>query len=141
MLAAFLINSFLVALAVIVHYEVIYRLAVIIPKLKVRNRLRVLIGIFGALIAHVIEIWLFALGYYFMIRSGQFGMLEGDFNNTLVDCVYFSFVTYSSLGLGDIAPTGDLRFLTGLEAVTGLVMITWTASFLFIEMQKFWRDK
>lgn len=141
MLAAFLINSFLVALAVIVHYEVIYRLAVIIPKLKVRNRLRVLIGIFGALIAHVIEIWLFALGYYFMIRSGQFGMLEGDFNNTLVDCAYFSFVTYSSLGLGDIAPTGDLRFLTGLEAVTGLVMITWTASFLFIEMQKFWRDK
>ena len=66
---------------------------------------------------------------------------EGSFDNTLIDCIYFSFVSYSSLGLGDIAPTGDLRFLTGLEAVTGLVMITWTASFLFIEMQKFCRDK
>ena len=29
---------------------------------------------------------------------------------------------------------GDVRFLAGLEALTGLVLITWSASFLFIEM-------
>jgi hypothetical protein len=28
--------------------------------------------------------------------------------------------------------------LTGIEALTGLVLITWTASYLFIEMQKYW---
>ena len=145
MLDAFLINSFLVGAAVIVHYEVIYRLAVLIPKLKIKNRFRVVIGIFGAIVAHVIEIWLFAVGYYFMVKSGKYGTLEGKFDNSLVDCSYFSFVTYTSLGLGDISPTGEIRFLAGLEALTGLVMITWTASFLFIEMQKFWtrntRDK
>jgi len=32
-----------------------------------------------------------------------------------------------------------LDFLTGLETLTGLVLITWTASFMFIEMQKFWK--
>lgn len=138
LIAAFFINSFLVGTAVIVHYEVIDYLARIIPKLKVMHRFRVVIGIFGAIIAHVIEIWLFAGGYFFMVWSGKFGALEGSFNESLLDCAYFSFVTYTSLGLGDIAPTGELRFLAGLEALTGLVMITWTASFLFIEMQKFW---
>ena len=141
MFAAFFINIFLVGTAVVVHYEVIYRLAILIPKLKIRNRIRVVVGIFGALIAHIIEIWLFAVGFYFMIQYGDFGTLEGKFNNTLVDCVYFSFATYTSLGLGDITPTGEIRFLAGLEALTGLVMITWTASFLFIEMQKFWTNK
>lgn len=141
MIPALLINGVLVGIAVIVHYEVIYRLAVLIPKLKIRNRFRVVIGIFGALIAHVIEIWLFALGFYFMSQHGGFGTFEGRFDGTLTDCAYFSFVTYTSLGLGDISPTGEIRFLAGLEALTGLVMITWTASFLFIEMQKFWTDK
>ncbi|NIQ12844.1 MAG: two pore domain potassium channel family protein, partial [Candidatus Dadabacteria bacterium] len=50
--------------------------------------------------------------------------------------------TYTSLGMGDIYPLGrPIRFLTGLESLTGLVLITWTASFLFIEMQRFWNNK
>jgi hypothetical protein len=28
--------------------------------------------------------------------------------------------------------------MTGLEALTGLVMITWSASFTFLEMQRDW---
>ncbi len=74
-----------------------------------------------------------------MIKSEYFGTLNGEFTLSLLDCTYFSFVSYSSLGLGDIYPTGWLRFLTGLETLTGLVLITWTASFMFIEMQKFWK--
>ncbi len=34
---------------------------------------------------------------------------------------------------------GNLRFLSGLEALTGLVLIAWTASFTFIEMQQLWK--
>jgi hypothetical protein len=94
--------------------------------------------VFGALFAHVLEMWLFAVGYYLLIRNGQFGSLQGQFNGSLLDCAYFSFTTYTSLGFGDISPHGHLRFLAGLESLTGLVMITWTASFMFIEMQKFW---
>lgn len=139
LITTYFINSFLVATAVIVHYEVIFRLAIYIPGLKIKNRFRVVVGIFGALGAHVIEVWLFAAGYFFMINTGIYGNLEGNFENTLIDCVYFSFVSYTSLGLGDITPTGEVRFLAGLEALTGLVMITWTASFLFIEMEKFWK--
>jgi hypothetical protein len=34
-----------------------------------------------------------------------------------------------------------VRFPTGTEALTGLVLITWSASFTFIEMQPFRRDR
>src|SRR3972149_4392813 len=139
-LLAYLVNAVIVAIAVLVHYEALYQLSNILPKLHVRRRFRVLFGVFGAMIAHTVEIWLFAFGFYFLINTGQFGTLRGQFSNTLLDCVYFSFVAYTSLGLGDIYPIGYLRFLTGLEVLTGLVLITWTASFMFIEMQKFWKD-
>ena len=69
------------------------------------------------------------------------GYFEGNFNGSLMDCVYFSFTTFTTLGFGDIEPIGDLRYLTGLEALVGLVLITWTASFLFIEMQRCWDSK
>ncbi len=141
MILTLIINTLLVTIAVMIHYEMLYRLSLLIPKLRMKYRFRVLVGIFGSLMAHVIEIWLFAFGYYFMITSGKFGSLTGNFSISLQDCAYFSFVTYTSLGIGDIFPDGEIRFLAGLEALTGLVLITWSASFLFIEMQKFWRDR
>lgn len=141
MVLSYLFNSCLVALAVLIHFEALNFLTKFIPKLPVRPRLRILFGVFGALVAHVTEIWTFAFGYYFMLHHGGFGELQGHFDNSLMDCGYFSFVSYTSLGYGDIVAKGDIRFLAGLEALTGLVLITWTASFMFIEMQKFWKDK
>lgn len=141
MVIIFIINSFLVSLAVLIHFEALNQLSIILPKLKIQNRPRVLIALFGALVAHVAEIWMFAFAYYFIIRSGYFGSLAGDFDNSLMDCSYFSFTTYTSLGFGDIKPVGNIRFLAGLEALTGLVLIAWTASFMYLEMQKLWKDK
>jgi hypothetical protein len=54
------------------------------------------------------------------------------------DCVYLSFVTYSTLGFGDIVPEGWVRFMVGTEAVTGLVQIAWTASYLYFQMGRNW---
>lgn len=138
--ASFLLNSTLVAIAVLIHFEALNQLTILIPKLAIKHRFRVLIGIFGALLAHVIEVWVFALGYYLMIHYGGFGVLEGHFDNSVMDCVYFSFVNYTSLGFGDIIAKGDIRFLAGIEALAGLVLISWTASFMFIEMQKQWKQ-
>ncbi len=141
MIATFIINGVLVSSATLIHYEALYWLSKLIPKLDIiKPRYRVAIGLFGSLCAHVIEIWLFAFGYFFMIRLGSFGQLQGNFNNTLMDCSYFSLTTYTTLGFGDIEPIGAIRFLAGFEALTGLVLITWTASFMFIQMQRFWKN-
>jgi hypothetical protein len=130
-----------VGLAVLIHFEALNLLSIIVPRLHIERRLRVLFALFGALIAHVTEIWMFAFAYFFLIKSGYYGTLQGDFNNTVMDCSYFSFTTYTSLGYGDVNPKGQIRFLAGLEALTGLVLIAWTASFMFFEMQKLWKDK
>jgi len=141
MLAVTLINTLVVIIAVIIHYEFLLRLNDLLPRLQVRSRLRMMIGVFGALLAHAIEVWCFALTYYLMIRDGEWGSLSGNFDGSFMDCVYFSFTTYTTIGFGDISPIGNLKFLTGVQALTGLVLISWTASFLFIEMQKYWKNK
>jgi hypothetical protein len=134
----FLINIFVVALAVIVHYEFLYRITLYIPRMPVKHRFRIVFGVFGALIAHAVEVWIFAVAYYFMNKSEGWGKLTGNFDGSLMDCGYFSFTVFSTVGFGDIEPTGNLRYLTGIESLTGLVLITWSASFLFFEMQRYW---
>ncbi|MDB5947629.1 MAG: two pore domain potassium channel family protein, partial [Ramlibacter sp.] len=52
--------------------------------------------------------------------------------------LYFSIETYTSLGFGDVFPLGQIRMLAGMEALTGLLMISWTASFTYLEMSRFW---
>ena len=141
MILVWLINSLVVATAVIIHYECLYRITLNIPKLNIKHRYRIVFGVFGALIAHVLEIWVFALAYYFMHNAEGWGELSGNFDGSLMDCTYFSFTVFSTVGFGDIAPLGDLRYLTGIESLTGLVLITWTASFLFFEMQRDWNKR
>lgn len=135
---SYFINTLIVAMVVGIHYEMLNWLSIKVPVLTVRNRSRVLFALMGAIFAHLVEIGLFALAYYFIIYYQKMGALEGNFDGSLRDCFYFSITTYTTVGYGDIAPLGDVRYLAGLEALLGLVLITWTASFLFVEMQKFW---
>ena len=137
MIAALAINTSLVAIVVVIHYEMLRLLSVLIPRLRIKHRLRVLIGVFGTICAHIIEICLFGLAFYLMVRDGGFGDLTGSFDGSLVDSISFSFTNYTTVGYGDIAPQGTLRFLAGVEAIPGLSLITWSASFMFIEMTQF----
>ena len=137
-LATFLIDSLLIAVAVLMHYEMLHVLTIWIPKLAIRHRYRIVIGVFGSLFAHVCEIALFAFGYFMLVHHGDSGAFGGNFDGSFADCLYFSITSYTSLGFGDIEPFGALRLLSGFEALTGLVLITWTASFMFVEMRRFW---
>lgn len=141
MITIVLAYSIVVLVAVLIHYEFLFRLTLLLPKVKIRHRARIVLGVGGALVAHGVEVGFFALVYYAMHHAQGWGALTGNFDGTLRDCIYFSFTTFTTLGFGDIQPTGDLRFLTGVESLTGLVLITWTASFLFVEMQKFWNPR
>ncbi|MBC6428927.1 MAG: two pore domain potassium channel family protein [Cellvibrionales bacterium] len=139
MLAITLLNVALVVAAVAIHYEF---LMVFARRLAHRRsgRFAVLGGVLAALVAHALQIWLFALGYWLTTQMDGLGRLTGNFGGEFLDCLYFSFTTYTTLGYGDIEPFGPVRFLAGIEALVGLVLITWTASFLFLEMQRHWRE-
>jgi hypothetical protein len=45
--------------------------------------------------------------------------------------------TTTSLGFGDVYPVGEMRLVAGIETLTGL-MISWTASFTYLEMGRHW---
>jgi len=126
------------SIVVLMHYECLYRLTLLMPKLRIRYRYRLVLGVFGALVAHILEVVIFGYTYWLMHSAEVLGYLEGRFVITSADCIYFSFTTYTTLGYGDIEPFGGIRYLAGVESLTGLLLITWTASFLFIEMQRYW---
>ncbi len=92
MIIIFFINSTLVAMAIMIHYEMLFQLSRLMPKLVIKHRYRLVVGIFGALVAHIAEIWMFAFGYYFMIRFTSWGSLtvfgSGETIHSIMDCVY-----------------------------------------------------
>ncbi|MBZ2169741.1 potassium channel family protein [Marinobacter sp. F4216] len=126
---------------VLIHHESLIQLTGLLARIRLNHRFRLIVAVFGILVAHTVQVWVFAAAYYFMHYSDGLGEMTGNFDGSLLDCVYFSFTTFTTLGYGDIEVLGYLRFLTGIEALTGLVLITWSASFLFVEMQRYWPSR
>jgi hypothetical protein len=126
----------LVVLAVGIHYEMLSLISNRVRRLRPSHRYRVGIAVLGALCAHFIEVILFAFGWKLLLSVGvaHLSVEEPSF----VEILYFSASTYTSLGYGDIVPLGDSGLLAGSEALTGLVLIAWTASFTYFEMRAFW---
>ena len=138
LLNAFAINGFIVIVVVIIHNEALVRLNSLLGKIKYNHHFRLVTGVLGVLATHTLQVWIFAIAFYTMHHAEGWGRLSKNFDGSLLDCVYFSFTTFTTLGYGDIEAYGVLRFLTGIEALTGLVLITWSASFMFLEMQRYW---
>jgi hypothetical protein len=128
----------LVAGAVVLHYEGLSWIGRLLKARAIHHRAKIVVLIFMQLSLHVAEIWLFALGYFWLIQQAHFGAMLPAQPLGLLDYVYFSAVTYTTVGFGDFVPAGAVRFVTGMEALTGFVLITWSASFTFLEMQRYW---
>lgn len=139
MLIMFALTQSIVALGVTVHYELLYRLGTVVKSFSFGPRQEVVFRVMLALVVHIIKIYIFAAGYYYVLYTPERGNCLGDAKmEDVFDCVYFSFVTYSTLGFGDVEPDGWVRFMVGMEAVTGLVQIAWTASFLYFQTETGW---
>jgi len=136
------VSVLLVAFSTYLHYEVLSRLNERLPRVAfIPRRAKVPAAVLGAMLSHALQVSAFA-GAYFLLRDrlgeGAFG---GQFRDSFASFWYFSIETYTSLGLGDIFPLGPLRMLTGIEALTGLLMISWTASFTYLEMSRYWVNR
>ena len=141
-LVVVLVTAAVVCVCVLLHYEVLNVLSRRLAGLEGRRRRRVLFGIFGVLSVHVAEIWIFGITYVLLLMlSPAFGAVHGIPALDVLDHIYFSAMTFTTVGFGDVYPSGPLRFLAGTEALTGLVLITWSASFTFLEMARFWRER
>jgi hypothetical protein len=134
-----IVSIVLVVLAVGIHYEMLSLISNGVRRLGPSHRYRVGISVLGALCAHFVEVIVFAIGWKLLLSAGVAHLSVDE--PSFVEILYFSASTYTSLGYGDIVPLGDSGLLAGSEALTGLVLIAWTASFTYFEMRAFWDDR
>jgi voltage-gated potassium channel Kch len=72
------------------------------------------------ILLHLIEIALWAFFY-----TWKEGMPD------LQSALYFSAVTYTTTGYGDLVLPNEWRLVGGVEALTGILMCGWSAAFFF----------
>jgi hypothetical protein len=138
-----LLGALLIGICCINIYELLRWSWKILPTLTWPPHLRVLAVVASMFLTHILNIWLFGFVYY-LLHHFDLGTLSGnDISNgsyslDIFGCIYYSAVVYSTLGLGDITPQGALRMITGVEGLTGFLLIGWTVSFTYLAMQTFW---
>ena len=132
--------ALLIVLTTVMHYEVLGLLTFTLPRLRIRPRVKLVVVMLAAFAAHSVEILLYGLFCYYLIHRLGLGALAGG-DSSLENCMYFSAETFTSLGFGDIVPTGPLRLLAGFEALNGLLLIGWSASYVYISMERFWGEE
>lgn len=120
---------------VLFHAEVMHVATNRVRVLELGRRLRVVTLMLCMITAHVVEIWVFAVAYL-AVAYFEAGYLEGPAEFGALDYVYFSAVSFTTLGFGDLAPHGAMRVLSGTEALAGLSLVTWSASLAFFDLQR-----
>lgn len=139
-----LLSTLIIAITSLITYEILRLVWYILPRMNIAPRIRVLLLIIPIFSAHIIAIWIYAFVYLLVEIYTDFGVLTGAIGAATMtyasfeERLYFSSTTYTSLGIGDITPTRDLRMLTSAEVLNGLVMIGWTISITYLAMEKFW---
>lgn len=130
----------LIALTTVFHYEVLRLLNTWLPRLRMPNRPKLLVVVSVTFAAHAVEIAAYGLAMFLLVRHFGVGSLDGPLESSLEASMYLSAECYTSLGFADVRPLGPVRWLAGVEALNGLLLIGWSASYLYIAMEKFWRD-
>ncbi len=134
------LSLILVVLCVLLHYELLRATSNLAPQLAIPPRTRILVVIFAAFLGHMIQICVYALAYWFAAHFLGLGRLTGAVEGGALDYFYFSAAIFTTLGIGDVVVIGPLRMLAGTESLNGLILITWSASFTYLSMEKFWLD-
>lgn len=85
------------------------------------------------LLLHITEVTLWATTFCFLP-----GLTE---INSFEEAVYFSTVTFTTLGYGDIVIEGPWRLLAAIEAMCGILIFGWSTALLFAIVQKILQSK
>jgi len=128
----------LVVVTTVIHYEVLRLLSFGLPLLRIAARAKLIIVIIAAFGSHAFQMLLYGGVYYGLIHLFLLGALVGGTGSSLENCLYFSAETFTSLGFGDLLPSGPVRMIAGVEALNGLLLIGWSASYAYLAMERFW---
>jgi voltage-gated potassium channel Kch len=133
MISQLLVAWVLMALTVMIHATgvsfALRRPRIAITRLWPRTRLFVRLAAFIILL-HLIEISLW----------GTFYLWAGAMTE-LPSSLYFSAVTYTTTGYGDLVLPPDWRLVGAVEALTGILMCGWSTGFFFAVVERMLADE
>ncbi|MGC4009582.1 MAG: ion channel [Pseudomonas sp.] len=127
MAANLALGGLIIALTVVIHtlglMAVTHVMTWFVSLFRVHGRrsrvlamISVVIGIFAVL---TVEVWLWAAFFYLFA-------VVPDFATAL----YFSTITFSTVGYGDVVPAHEWRQLAALEGIDGFLIIGWSTAYL-----------
>ncbi len=93
-------------------------------KSRLQSTLKIAVFVLWLFLATILEIWAWATLYLVL---GAIGSLE--------QALYFSTVTFTTLGYGDITLDETWRLLSSFEAANGLLMFGWSTALVFVAVQ------
>lgn len=134
MIANLALSTAMVAFTVTVHF---FGLLALLRILRARgDRFRahesvvgqgalIVFVVLGLFVIHAVEIWAYAFVY---LAIGALSDLE--------TALYFSTVTFASLGYGDVVLDPKWRVFGAIEAANGLILFAWSTAFLLSVMAR-----
>lgn len=135
-----IVGCFIISFTVVIHALALDRLVLTLEKIgppiyRVFHRHwkvpLLIITVLGVFLAHIVEIWAWATLYF---------LFEPDVLTTFENALYFSTVTFTTVGYGDIVLTPQWRLLSSFEAANGFLLFGWSTAFIFDIISKLYRD-
>lgn len=130
MLTAIFISIALIAFTLSLHYVVFRHVSITLIVWGCPCYRGLTLAVAALTLAHVVEAAAFAVGFWLgddVLNIGSFDTAEPM---SWMDYYYFSLVNFTTLGRGDVTPMGHLRFIAGIEAFVGFLMITASGSYI-----------
>lgn len=81
---------------------------------------------------HVAQILVWAIAYRWI--PGVLALVD------LEEALYFSLITFTTVGYGDVVIEQNWRLMAGIEALNGILLMGWSTAVLLAIAQRFWRD-
>ncbi|MCB9964135.1 MAG: two pore domain potassium channel family protein [Rhodospirillales bacterium] len=140
MLIQFFLGAILIGLTVLVHAVALDFLMKTLEKKSLMLRrhfyrywktMVITVTVMGVFAANIIEIWLWAFAYW---------GLQADGIDDLETALYFSTVTFTTVGYGDVYLLKDWRLLGSFESANGMLLFGWSAAFIFDIVSKLYKE-
>ncbi len=87
---------------------------------------------FVLLTLHILEVAVWAIAYLAIPNLETLNSLE--------EATYFSTVTFTTLGYGDIVIDGPWRMFAAIQAMAGHLIFGWSTALLFAVVQRIWSE-
>jgi voltage-gated potassium channel Kch len=136
-----LVGIIVVACNVVVQaLSTIYFMKIFIPQYKRWRRKNDLFSSFVMLV--------FLIMFFTLLHGGQCTLWAVVYYlnphisslSSFSESIYFSLITFTTIGYGDVVIDSEWRILAGLEAINGIMLVGWSTAMVFAFLQVIYKQ-